>query len=129
MDPDTTGATAVRSEPQHVDRIVDVGSLGAVKHPPNLRSGEPCDERVPAEMKCCGHSPAQLGRLRAAYQKDAGKAGVQPAGADLACQGVLADARGAELVQVNVAVLQFGETGDLGVATTSDQLELTKRPT
>jgi hypothetical protein len=46
----------------------------------------------------------------------------------LTCHGVLADAGSAKLKQMDVAVLEFGETGDLGVAATSDQLKLTKLP-
>ena len=123
MDPHSAKSPRTTTHDQHIDGRFIAGLLGGVQQPPGLSRRLGAYECVAAEVERRSHHPPKHSRLRATNQKNAGKGGVQSAGANPVRQSVLADSGRPQLAQVNMTVLPFGKTSHFGITTRSSQLK------
>jgi hypothetical protein len=80
-------------------------------------------ESIAAAVQGRRHHPPEGIVLRATNQIHAGKGGVQSAGVDSVIKSVPANARGTELLQMYMTVLELGEPRDFGIARPPDRLK------
>ena len=104
------------------------GLLGCVEHLPQPGRSVPSHKGITSKVQRSRHHPPEQVLLGAAKVVDARKRVVESTRADPMKHSAAADAGAAQLVEVEMTVLQLGEPHDLGVSGSVDLLKRNNRP-